>query len=48
MKKIFFLIATCLLAFACSTPQTPQEKLTAHDAEIDAELDAIVKEGDEH
>ena len=36
MKKIFFLIATCLLAFACSTPQTPQEKLTAHDAEIDA------------
>ncbi len=36
MKKIFFLIATCLLAFACSTPQTLQEKLTAHDAEIDA------------
>ena len=36
MKKIFFLIATCLLAFACSTPQTPQEKLTAHDAEINA------------
>ena len=36
MKKLFFLIATCLLAFACSTPQTPQEKLTAHDAEIDA------------
>jgi len=36
MKKFFFLIATCLLAFACSTPQTPQEKLTAHDAEINA------------
>ena len=36
MKKLFFLIATCLLAFACSTQQTPQEKLTAHDAEINA------------
>ena len=36
MKKLFFLSATCLLVLACSMPQTPQEKLTAHDAEIDA------------
>ena len=36
MKKLFFLSATCLLVLACSKPQTPQEKLTAHDAEIDA------------
>ncbi|MBQ2194657.1 MAG: glycoside hydrolase family 3 protein, partial [Bacteroidales bacterium] len=38
MKRLILLSASLLLVFACSKPQTqnPQDKLTAHDAEINA------------
>ena len=38
MKRFLLLSASLLLVFACSKPQTqaPQDKLTAHDAEINA------------
>ncbi|MBO4536916.1 MAG: glycoside hydrolase family 3 C-terminal domain-containing protein [Bacteroidales bacterium] len=36
MKRILLLSAACLLAFACTRPLVPQDRLTAHDAEINA------------
>ena len=35
MKKFFILLVPALLAVSCSTSRTPQDKLTAHDKEID-------------
>ena len=36
MKKLPLYFILFLLAFSCSKPQAPQDRLTAHDAEIDA------------
>ena len=36
MKKLFVLAAGALLAVACNSTQSPQDRLTAHDKEIDA------------
>ena len=36
MKKLFVFAAGALLAVACNSTQSPQDRLTAHDKEIDA------------